>query len=442
MTATVEQVDLLPPCDLAAEQAALGATMLAPAALAEVSALVGSGDFYRTAHGDILAAALALNSDGQPVDAITVAEELLRRGQLARVGGAPYLHDLISTVPTATNAAYYAEIVKSKALLRGVLQVGQYMQQKAYNPGDDDPDRVVERARAELDELAQSARGQARLRRADEIADAAVDRYADPNIDTPLPTGWTDIDDLLNGGLRPGTLTVIAARPGAGKSIMGVNLAVHAAKQGHCALFASLEMTEAELADRIIAQLGTVELDALTGRQFNDHQWGRVERAYHQLHALPLQITDDSVLTITAIASLARDCRRDGLAVVVVDYLQLIAPADTRAPRQEQVAGISRGLKLMAKQLAVPVVALAQLNRGSEQRADKRPTMSDLRESGAIEQDADGVWLLHHDPEVPSELEAHVVKNRSGRKGMARLAWLPQFARAASLARFNTGEAA
>lgn len=438
---TAETIEQVPPWDVAAEQAALGAVMLAPAALADLTAHVAPSDFYRSAHEEILTAVLALDAAGKPVDAVTVAEELLRRGQLMKVGGAPYLHTLIASVPTAVSVSVWADIVKAKSLLRGVLQAGQYMQQKAYL-ADEDAAAVVERARARLDDLAQSARGRTVLRRADEIADTAVDRYGDPNVDAALPTGWADLDSLLNGGFRPGTLTVVAARPGVGKSVMGANLVVHAARHGHGGLLASLEMTEAELADRIMAQLGTVELDAFANRLFDDHQWRRVVQAYEKFHQLPLWITDDPGLTVSVLGSLARDCRRDGLAILVVDYLQLVTPADTRVPRQEQVAGISRGLKLLAKQLGIPVVALAQLNRGSEQRADKRPTMSDLRESGAIEQDADGVWLLHHNQDEPSQIEVHVAKNRSGRTGVVHLAWLPQFARAASLARPDRMEGA
>jgi replicative DNA helicase len=430
----------LPPQDLHAEQVAVGAVLLSPRALAEVTAVAPPSVFYRPAHEEILNAALALGNVGQPVDPITVAAELQRRGRLLRIGGAPYLHTLMASVPTSSNAAHWAKIVADKAALRGVIEAGQQMQQRAYAATDLDAGEILEQARAALDDLAATSRGGGiTVRTADEVADAALTRYCAPDEDPPLPTGWADIGALLNGGLRPGALTVIAARPNVGKSILGVNVAVEAARRGHGALFVSLEMPEVELADRIVAQLGAVALDSLTARNLSDGEWDRVQRAHAELRSLPLRIVDHSRLTLTAITSLARDCQRSsgGLAVVVVDYLGLITPADSRVSRQEQVAAISRGLKLMAKELSVPVVALAQINRNPEARTDKRPAVSDLRESGAIEADADAVWLLHHDPDNPSELEVNVGKNRLGRKGVVSLAWSPYYARAASLERFR-----
>lgn len=428
-------VSVLPPHDMDAEQAALGSVLLSPSALAEVVAVARPEDFYCRSHEEILTICIEMDGRGDPVDPITVADELHRRGLLIKFGGAPYLHTLMQAPPTAANAARYAEIVYRKATLRRVLQLSQHLNQLVAE-GDG---KAVEKARVAVDELTRSNLGATGLRTAAEMADAAVDRYADPNVDAPLSTGWLDIDQLHNGGLRRGTLTVIAARPGNGKSIMGVQLAVAAARAGHGALIVSLEMTEDEVSDRINAQIGSVELDALTGRTFSEDQWARMQRAYRIFHALPLTITDDPAASMATIAGYARECHRSpqGLGIVVIDYLQLVAPADTKTPRQEQVAGVSRSLKLLAKQLSVPVVALAQLNRGSEQRADKHPTMSDLRESGQIEQDADSIWLLHHDPDVASELEVLVVKNRSAKKGTAQLAWLPQFARTSNLTRFR-----
>lgn len=430
-----ENVAVLPPHDFAAEQAALGSVLLSPAALAAVVTVARPEDFYRRSHEEILTVCIEMDGRGDPVDPITVADELHRRGLLIKFGGAPYLHTLMQAPPTAANAGHYAEIVYQKATLRRVLQLSQHLSQLVAEADG----KAVEKARAAVEELTRAGVATSGLRGAAEIADAAVDRYADPNVDAPLSTGWMDIDQLHNGGLRRGTLTVIAARPGSGKSIMGVQLAVNAARAGHPGLIVSLEMTEDEVADRINAQLGAVELDALTSRNFSEDQWARMQRAYRIFHELPLTITDDPAASMATIAGYARDCHRSpqGLGIVVVDYLQLVAPADSKAPRQEQVAQVSRSLKLLAKQLDVPVVALAQLNRGSEQRADKHPTMSDLRESGQIEQDADSIWLLHHDPDVPSELEVLVVKNRSAKKGTAQLAWLPQFARTSNLTRFR-----
>jgi replicative DNA helicase len=426
-----------PPHNLEAERAALGATIQSSKALLEVMDLVSPDDFYRPAHGEILRAAIVLESAGQPVDPVTVAAELQRRGELVRIGGAPYLHTLIESVPVAANATYYAELVAETAVRRSLADAATRISQLAYIDHRD-ASELVERSRLELDQIAQHARRDLALLTGADIATNAIERYKQ---DAPpsVATGWSDINKALNGGLRPGTLTIIAARPSVGKSMIGLNLPVFVAQQGGGALIVSLEMPEAELTDRIVAALGKVELDKLTECRLTPDDWMRVEDAANELRGLPLRIVDNPRMTLTRIASLARDCQRSdiGLALLVIDYLTLIAPADSRVPRQEQVAAMSRGLKLMAKEIGVPVVALAQVNRGPEQRADKRPTLADLRESGAIEADADAVWFLHHDPDQEHELEVNIAKNRHGRRATISLAWSPYYARATNLSHLS-----
>lgn len=433
--------DRQPPADLAAEQSALGGMLLSRDAIPDVvAALAGGQDFYRPAHQTIYRAIIDLYERGDPADPVTVAAELHRRGELLRLGGAPYLHTLIATVPTAANAAHYAEIVAEKALLRRLVEAGTRIVQLGYHGEDaDDAAAVVERARASLDAVATTAQGDVQVHEVDDLAERALLRYAD-KAKPGLSTGCPDLDAVLAGGLRPGTLTVIGARPGVGKTAAGIGIAVHAALQGHGALFVSLEMTEAELMDRVIANLASVRLIHLIRHTLGDSEWSAVQKAVDRLASVPLAVVDNPTLGLTAIRSIARDRTRTaaGLSLLVIDYLSLMQPANPRADRHEQVAAMSRGLKLLAKELHVPVIALHQLNRESEKRVGKKPQLSDLRESGAVEADADNVWLLHRpdEPDDPrqGEIDFIVAKNRQGPTTTVTQAWLPHFARVVSLA--------
>lgn len=430
-----------PPQDLAAEQSVLGGMMLSRDAIADVvEALAGPADFYKPAHQSVYECILELFVRGDPADAVTVAAELHRRGDLGRLGGAPYLHSLIAAVPTASNAHYYAEIVAEKAILRRLIQAGTRVVQLGHHGNEaGEVADVVERARASLDEVALVARGGTRAAEIDDLAAEALTRYANP-APAGVPTGCPDLDGILGGGLRPGTLTVIGARPATGKTVVGMCLALNAAQRGHGALFVSLEMTEAELTDRVLANLGSIRLGHLITHKLSDRDWEAVQSAVDRLHGMPLAIVDNPHMGLVGIRSLARDRLRTprGLGLLVVDYLSLMLPADPKAPRHEQVAAMSRGLKLLAKELLVPVVALHQLNRNPEGRQDRRPSMSDLRESGAVEQDADNVWLLHRpEPGDPreGEIDFIIAKNRQGATGVVTQLWAPQYARVSSFAR-------
>lgn len=438
-----------PPQDLAAEQSVLGGMLLNRDAISDVvEALTGPTDFYRPAHQTVYEVILDLFGRGEPADAVTVSAELQRRGELMRLGGAPYLHTLISTVPTAANAHYYAEIVAEKATLRRLVEAGTRIVQLGYHGAENgEVADVVERARGSLDDVALVARGGTRATEIDDLAAAALIRYANP-APAGVPTGCPDLDAILGGGLRPGTLTVIGARPATGKTVVGMCVALNAARRGHGALFVSLEMTEAELTDRVLANLSSIRLNHLITHQLSDRDWGALESAIDRLNGLPLAIVDNPHMGLVGIRSLARDRLRTprGLGIIVVDYLSLMLPADPKAPRHEQVAAMSRGLKLLAKELHVPVVALHQLNRNPEGRQDRRPSMSDLRESGAVEQDADNVWLLHRpdavnrdDPRA-GEIDFIIAKNRQGSTGVVTELWLPHYARVSSFTR--TQEAA
>ena len=431
-----------PPQDLDAERSVLGGMLLSRDAIdAVVETLAEPQDFYRPAHQTLYEVILDLTGRGDPADAVTVAAELHRRGDLGRLGGAPYLHTLMSAVPTAANAHYYAEIVAEKAILRRLVEAGTRIVQLGHHGNErGQAADVVERARASLDAVALDARGGTRASEIDDLGAAALTRYANP-APAGVSTGCPDLDGILGGGLRPGTLTVIGARPATGKTVVGMCLAVNAARRQHGALFISLEMTEAELTDRVLANLGSIRLGNLITHRLTERDWSAVQRAVDRLHEMPLAIVDNPHMGLVGIRSLARDRLRTprGLGILVVDYLSLMLPADPRAPRHEQVAAMSRGLKLLAKELHVPVVALHQLNRNPEGRQDRKPSMSDLRESGAVEQDADNVWLLHRpdrqdDPRA-GEIDFIIAKNRQGATGLVTQAWAPHFARAATLAR-------
>lgn len=427
-------VDVMPPHDELAEQAVLGAAMSSPRALADALDTLVADDFWLQRNRFVFDAITTLAENGTGVDPVTVQAELDRRGKPA--AGA-YVLDLFQGVPTARNIAHYAKIVADKAVLRRLSEAGQRAQQIALSPAGEAAE-AVELIRQEFDRVAATTRRATEVHAIDDLAASRIDAYHQP-ADTALATGWTDLDKALTGGLRPGTLTVIAARPGVGKSVLGGNLATAASLAGNGVLFASLEMTRDELTDRILASLAKVELSTIAERMLTEHDHGRLRTAADKLTGAPLRIVDIPHLGITGLRTLSRDLTRTvrGLSLIIVDYLQLMRPADPRAPRQEQVATLSRGLKLLAKELSVPVVALAQLNRGPEQRADKRPAVADLRESGSIEADADAVLLLHVDPapEKSGEIEVIIGKNRHGRQCSVHLAWAPYYARAGNLTR-------
>lgn len=433
-----------PPHDERAEQCTLGAAILAPAALTEVSSIVTAESFYRPAHGLLFTAMHALADSGQPVDPVTLAAHLERAGSLARVGGMSYLHTLIHETPTAANAAYYAEIVATKAKLRALIAAGSRIVQLGYGADDQDVADTVERARSMVDGLAVS-RGSSDVLEIGDLLTSTLDEL-EATAAPHWPTGFRDLDDTLNGGLHAGTFTVIGARPGVGKSVLALRIAAHVASLGHGAIVFSLEMSRSELMARFFAAEGSIELTTLNSRALSQDDWRRAAEVANRAANWPLAVSDAPRIGITGMTARARDRKATprGLAVVVVDYLQLVTPSDPRATREQQIAAISRGLKLMSRELEVAVVAAAQVNRGGEQHAGGRPRMSDLRESGAIEADADAVLLLHDDPdeEATGLLEVIVAKNRHGPRKTINLSWAPHYATARSLSRFSPEEVA
>lgn len=427
--------ELLPAHDETAEQAVLGAILLSGRVLDEVAETLTAQAFYAPKHSAVFTAALAVRDAGQPVDAVTVLAELERRGWLEKVGGGPYLHTLLAVVPTAANAGFYADRVAECARLRGLAETGTRIVQSVHQAGSTEAAELIERARAALDHLAQAGRTGGAAVELDELLHDGLAELAQPAAPA-LSTGFPDLDAVLGGGLKPGGLYVVGARPGLGKSILCLQCALNAARGGTGAFVVSLEMSRSDVMVRIFASEASVELGDLTRRNLTSSDWQRLRDAAGRARAWPLAVDDTAELTLTAIRSRARDRARrpGGLGLLVVDYLQLVKPADPRAPREQQVAAISRGLKLLGRELDVPVLAAAQINRASEQRTDRRPSVADLRESGAIEADADAVLLLHDDPDQLGELEVVIGKNRHGPRRSVHLAWSPHYARARSMA--------
>ena len=428
-----------PPRDEAAEQSVLGGMMLSIHAIADALEVVEVEDFYSLRHQTIFTAIVDLYNRGEPTDAIAVGAELNRRQEFDRVGGVPYMHTLIATVPTATNAGYYAEIVAEKAILRRLVVAGTRVKQLGYHGADAMTiQEIVENVQTTVESAVSGVRRGIEVAEPADLAREALEAYASP-AEPSTPMGWSDLD-AVTGGMKGGQMIVVAARPGVGKSVLSLNTALNVAKNGLTSVVFSLEMSKQEVTDRSLANLGSVDLGHIERREFVGDDWARLQRAGDRFAKLPMRVVDYESINLAGIHSVCADVqRREELGVVVVDYMQLTNGGDSRVSREQQVAGFSRGLKLLAKKLNVPVIAVSQLNRGPEGRTDKRPSLSDLRESGAIEQDADKVLLLHHDQENEmkgaSELEVIVAKNRQGRCSSVTLAWSPHYARIGCLSR-------
>jgi replicative DNA helicase len=434
--------DRLPPQDVSAEKSILGSMMLSKDAISDVAEALRSSDFYRPAHEMIYDAIADLFGRGEPVDAITVADELTKRGQLQRVGGHAYIHDLIQSVPTSANAAYYADIVVERAILRRLVDAGTRIVQMGYAQEGDVVD-VVNAAQAEVYAVADK-RGSEDYAPLSEILEATLHEIevASGRSDemTGVPTGFIELDELTNG-FHPGQMIVIAARPAMGKSTIGLDIARSAAiKHGLATAIFSLEMSKTEITMRVLSAEASLQLQDLRKGTLRDEGWQKLARVMGDISVAPLYIDDSPNMTLMEIRAKCRRLKQlHNLKLVVIDYLQLMSSGKKVESRQQEVSEFSRAIKLLAKELEVPVIAISQLNRGPEQRTDKRPQMSDLRESGSIEQDADMVILLHRDrdPAEGREGEADVIvaKHRNGPTRDLTLAFQGHFSRFANMAR-------
>ena len=420
-------LDRMPPQDIAAEQCVLGGMLLSKDAIADVVEVIKPTDFYRPAHQTIYDAVLDLYGKGEPADPVTVAAELTRTGALERIGGAPYLHTLISLVPIAANAGYYAEIVRERAILRRLVEAGTKVVQLGYGAAGGmggDVDDVVDRAQAAVYEVVERRTSEdyvgleaamwATYNEIEAIGNRGGELFG-------VPTGFRDLDELTNG-LHDGQLIVVAGRPGLGKSTLGMDFLRSAAiEHQKSAVLFSLEMGKSEITMRLLSAEARIPLTRIRTGTLTDDDWTKLARRMGEVAQAPMFIDDSPNLTMMEIRAKARRLKqRHDLRLIVVDYLQLMTSNKRVENRQQEVADMSRSLKLLAKEIQVPVVAISQLNRGAEQRSDKRPQLSDLRESGAIEQDADMVILLHredaYERESPRAGEAVLIvaKHRNG----------------------------
>ncbi|MET8256026.1 replicative DNA helicase [Micromonospora sp. NPDC005205] len=385
------QFDKTPPQDVAAEQCVLGGMLLSKDAIADVVEILKTNDFYRPVHATIFDIILDIYGRGEPADSITVAAALADSGDLVRIGGAPYLHTLIASVPTAANAAYYARIVSERAVLRRLVEAGTKIVQLGYGTasgGSRDVDDVVD--------LAQQAVYDVTERRVSEDFAILADMLQ-PTLDeieavgatggmmTGVPTGFSDLDRLLNG-LHAGQLIIVAGRPGLGKSTASMDFARNAAiRANQAAAIFSLEMSKVEIVMRLLSAEARVPLHVLRSGQLSDDDWTKLARCMGEISEAPLFVDDTPSMNLMEIRAKARRLKqRHDLKMIVVDYLQLMTSPKRTESRQQEVADLSRGLKLLAKEVECPVIAVSQLNRGPEQRTDKRPQLSDLRESGCL----------------------------------------------------------
>src|SRR5271170_285357 len=378
-----------PPQDLAAEQSVLGGMLLSKDAIADVLEKLRPSDFYRPAHQNIYDAILDLYGRGEPADAVTVAAELDRRGLLRRIGGAPYVHTLISTVPTAANAGYYAEIVAEKALLRRLVEAGTRVVQYGYAGAEGaDVAEVVDRAQAEMYEVTDRRLSEDFVPLEDLLQPTMdeIDAIAsNGGLARGVPTGFTELDEVTNG-LHPGQMIIVAARPGVGKSTLGLDFMRSCSiKHRMASVIFSLEMSKSEIVMRLLSAEAKIKLADMRAGRMSDDDWTRLARRMSEISEAPLYIDDSPNLTMMEIRAKARRLKqRADLRLVVVDYLQLMTSGKKVESRQIEVSEFSRHLKLLAKELEVPVIAISQLNRGPEQRTDKKPMLSDLRESGCL----------------------------------------------------------
>ncbi len=435
----------VPPHNLEAEASLLGAMLLTKDAIVDASQIVDSGHFYKPLHQAVFESVRSLYDRGEPVDVITVSDELKRAGHDENVAGTGMLMALSAGTPAASNATQYARIVYEHAVLRKLITTAHEIAQMGYSQPDD-VEQVVDEAESMVFDLAQG-------RVTDSLASVHVllgetlddieKLYERGDTITGTPTGYFDLD-RMTAGLQPSNLVVVGARPAMGKTSFALGMAAHAAmvEQRNVILF-SLEMSKIELTKRLLCSEGKVDATKIRSGNLKDNDWTQLAQAMGRLGDANLWIDDDPNITVMDIRAKSRRLKSKvgDIGMIVIDYLQLMTGRTSAENRQVEVAEISRGLKILARELECPVIALSQLSRTLEQRADKRPILADLRESGAIEQDADVVMFLYRDEVYNADsadigqAEVLIAKHRSGPTGVVRLAWLPHYTKFANMAR-------
>lgn len=438
-------VGRVPPHNLEAEESLLGAMLLSREAIAIAAEMVQTEHFYKPAHAHVFDAITALYGAGASVDIVTVAEELERAGLLDQIGGRASLVSIQASTPATSNAGRYAKIVEELAVLRRLIVTGGEIVDLGYSRPDDVV-KTVDHAESMMFEVAQH-RAQDTMAPVSDLLNDNLDRleqlFEKGESITGTPTGYHDLDRML-AGLQPSALVVIGARPAMGKTSFALGMAAHAAlEKQRPSLFFSLEMSRLEISQRLLCSEARVDASKVRIGQLTESDWSKISVAVGKLAEAKLWIDDNPHTTVMEIRSKARKLKSQvgDLGMVVIDYVQLMSSHTAVESRQVEVSEISRGLKILARELDAPVVALAQLNRGLESRADKRPMLADLRESGSLEQDADVVAFIYRDevynPESPDQGMAEIIvaKHRAGPTGTARLAFLKQYTRFVDMAR-------
>ncbi|NLO38916.1 MAG: replicative DNA helicase [Ruminiclostridium sp.] len=436
----------VPPHSTEAEQSVLGSLLLDKTLLPDITGKLKSEDFYMEQHREIFEAILDLNDQNKPVDLITVSEQLTKRGSLAKVGDYEYLSNLAIAVPTTANARHYAGIVEEKSLLRKLIHAANEISRKSYEAAGDALD-VLNDAEKHIFEIVQN-RNQTGLVAINDVLSDTFQRlevlYNSTGEFTGVPSGFTELDKKTSG-FQKSDLILVAARPAMGKTAFVLNIAAYAAihKQVPVAVF-SLEMGKEQLVSRILSSEALVELEKMRSGRLEVEDWRRLAHSLGPLKKAPIYIDDNAGISVMEIMSKCRRLKmRRGLGLIMIDYLQLMQGRRQTENRQQEISEISRSLKIMAKELEVPVIALSQLSRAPEMRSSKKPILSDLRESGAIEQDADLVMFLYRDDYYNEDTdkknitEVIVAKHRNGSIGNLDLAWIPQFTKFGNLDKGN-----
>lgn len=444
----------IPPHSIEAESSVLGGLLLDNGAWERVGDLLVESDFYRYEHRLVFSGISALINQNKPADVITVFEQLKNQGKSDEVGGLTYLNSLAQYVPSASNIRRYAEIVRERAILRKLVTASDEIATSAFNPKGKQVDKILDEAEQKIFNIGEEgSRMKQGFQTMDKLVLQLMDRVQEmsdnPNDITGVPTGFYDLDRMTSG-FQAGDMIVLAARPSMGKTALAINIAEHVAlNEGLPVAVFSMEMGAAQLAVRIVGSIGRIDQGHLRTGKLTDDEWPRLTEAIEKLRPVSLHIDETPGLTPSELRAnarrLARTCGKLGL--IVVDYLQLMSGSSSEGEnRATELGEISRGLKMLAKELQCPVLALSQLNRSVETRTDKRPMMSDLRESGAIEQDADIIMFIYRDEyynkesKEPGVAEIIIGKQRNGPTGTIKLAFLKQLTRFESLASGRYGD--
>jgi replicative DNA helicase len=424
----------------------LGASLLDKEVLSTITEIIDVSDFYREDHKEIFEAIMDLYERGEPIDLITVSEQLKIRGSIDAVGGLEYLTNLVNAVPTTANAKHYAKIVEEKSILRRLIKTSSEIINMGYDETEE-VEYILDRAEKGIFDISQKRNSQGFVQIKDvliETFDRLEELYNNKGNVTGIPTGFVDLDHKT-AGLHNSDLVLIAARPAMGKTSFVLNIAQYAAihSQVPVAIF-SLEMSKEQLVNRMLCCEAMVDAQKMRTGQLEDSDWQKIAKALGPISDAPIYIDDTPGVTSAEIRAKCRRLKLEkDLGLVIIDYLQLMQGRGRSESRQQEISEISRSLKILAKEINVPVIALSQLSRAPEMRSDHRPILSDLRESGAIEQDADIVMFLYRDdyynPETEKKNVAEVIvaKHRSGSTGTVELAWLGQYTKFANLEKFR-----